>query len=153
MHGKRLHCTIIGNTREQCRKHTGVFLSLGPWDRKWSCCGATHEDIPGCEARRHTFHPEHGSSVEMLRESFGFPPGIFRNGFGFKVNPHSIACWLAKKDGREEPSRPQVPTEPHKALRRPLKLHRRQAARRERREKLDRHDATGWLTEMDLLPD
>ena len=121
MHGKRLHCTIIGNTREQCRKHTGVFLSLGPWDRKWSCCGATHEDIPGCEARRHTFHPEHGSSVEMLRESFGFPPGIFRNGFGFKVNPHSIACWLAKKDGREEPSRPQVPTEPHKALRRPLK--------------------------------
>ena len=150
-------CSMAQNTRQRCRRHPGVFLSLGPWEQRWTCCGGTHEEAPPCQSRRHTFHTEHGLTSFRQSEEYR-PPGAFLNGYGLTIDPRAVSCWLVCKEGREEPPK-RWPTmhvdqrDVRTPLQRPLHLHRRQASRRERRAKLAaRHDAVGWLRELDLVP-
>jgi len=49
--------TVAGNTERSCHRHPGYFVNFGMWDRNWSCCAETYQDVPGCEVNFHQFPP------------------------------------------------------------------------------------------------
>ena len=73
-------------------------MQLGVWDRQWSCCGETNEDIAGCVVGHHTlveldaasdpeaFDASDSDEVEeYTTREHRRAPGIFRNGYGLRL--------------------------------------------------------------------
>ena len=116
------HCTIISNTREQCWKHTGVFLSLGPWDRKWSCCGATHEDIPGCEQGGTPSTPSTGARWKCFERASAFRLEYSATASASKSTRTALHVrWQRKMAGRSRAEQTASADGAAQSLRRPLK--------------------------------